>query len=297
MQKHAYLIMAHGSWKILEKLLRLLDSERHDIFLHIDKKVTDAPDVSRWVSRSGLFLLEPRDVVWADYSQTQCEFRLLEAAMRKGDYSYYHLLSGVDMPVKPVGDIYRFFEESGKNFLGFHQYYGAVSKKSERVKYYHPLVQLHCFRRHKSLKGLDRVGEYAQRLLRVDRLKKTGWKVRDGYNWFSIRGDFGACVLENEPKLEKMFRKTIASDEMAFHTVCINTDYYDTIYDDTNVQKGCLRAIDWQRGLPYVWGSAPGKVDSDFEELMSSEYMFARKFDENHMEIVDRIYDALKNKD
>ena len=252
MQKHAYLIMAHGSWKILEKLLRLLDSERHDIFLHIDKKVTDAPDVSRWVSRSGLFLLEPRDVVWADYSQTQCEFRLLEA---------------------------------------------AISKKSERVKYYHPLVQLHCFRRHKSLKGLDRVGEYAQRLLRVDRLKKTGWKVRDGYNWFSIRGDFGACVLENEPKLEKMFRKTIASDEMAFHTVCINTDFYDTIYDDTNVQKGCLRAIDWQRGLPYVWGSAPGKVDSDFEELMSSEYMFARKFDENHMEIVDRIYDALKNKD
>lgn len=32
MKKHAYMIMAHNNWKILEKLLLLLDDQRNDIF-------------------------------------------------------------------------------------------------------------------------------------------------------------------------------------------------------------------------------------------------------------------------
>lgn len=38
MKKHAYLIIAHDNWKILEKLLILLDDKRNDIYLHIDRK-------------------------------------------------------------------------------------------------------------------------------------------------------------------------------------------------------------------------------------------------------------------
>ena len=38
MGKHAYLIMAHNEFYILEKLLKLIDDERNDIYLHIDKK-------------------------------------------------------------------------------------------------------------------------------------------------------------------------------------------------------------------------------------------------------------------
>ena len=41
MEKHAYLIIAHNNFYILEKLLRLLDDERNDIYIHIDKKVNN----------------------------------------------------------------------------------------------------------------------------------------------------------------------------------------------------------------------------------------------------------------
>ena len=37
--KHAYLIMAHGNFELLEKLLRQIDDPRNDIYIHIDKKV------------------------------------------------------------------------------------------------------------------------------------------------------------------------------------------------------------------------------------------------------------------
>ena len=49
-----------------------------------------------------------------------------------------------------------------------------------------------------------------------------------------------------------------------------------------------MRYIDWTRGNPYIFRSA------DFEQLMSSDRMFARKFDEKvDFDIVERIFEAL----
>ena len=36
--KQAYLILAHKNWEQFRMLLTLIDDERNDIFLHIDKK-------------------------------------------------------------------------------------------------------------------------------------------------------------------------------------------------------------------------------------------------------------------
>ena len=38
MERHAYLIMAHGNHTQLSKLVSALDDERNDIYIHIDKK-------------------------------------------------------------------------------------------------------------------------------------------------------------------------------------------------------------------------------------------------------------------
>ena len=37
--RHAWLILTHGNFEILEKQLRFLDSENADIFIHLDAKV------------------------------------------------------------------------------------------------------------------------------------------------------------------------------------------------------------------------------------------------------------------
>ena len=43
--RHAYLIMAHNEWSLLNVLLSLLDDDRNDIYLHIDQKVKQMPDL------------------------------------------------------------------------------------------------------------------------------------------------------------------------------------------------------------------------------------------------------------
>ena len=39
--KHAYLIIAHGELPVLETLLSMLDDERNDVYLHVDKRAHD----------------------------------------------------------------------------------------------------------------------------------------------------------------------------------------------------------------------------------------------------------------
>ena len=41
MQKHAYMIVAHNQFFLLQKLCQLLDDPRNDLFIHIDAKVND----------------------------------------------------------------------------------------------------------------------------------------------------------------------------------------------------------------------------------------------------------------
>lgn len=64
-KKHAYLILAHSEPEILGILVSLLDDERNDIFIHIDKKsnIIDFSNVK--TDRSDLYFLKKRiDAKW-----------------------------------------------------------------------------------------------------------------------------------------------------------------------------------------------------------------------------------------
>ena len=103
--KHAYLILAH--MKFDKCLLQCLDDKRNDIFIHFDYKLTQIPELQ--TKYANLFIIENRiDVRWGDVSVVEAEYVLFEAASRQGSYAYYHLLSGVDMPLKSQDYIHNF---------------------------------------------------------------------------------------------------------------------------------------------------------------------------------------------
>ena len=292
MNKHAYLIMAHNNWKILKLLLCLLDYENHDIFLHIDKKSKDEIPESLFkvVKKSKLIVIDSIDIYWADYSIVECELRLLETARKTGQYSYFHLLSGVDLPIKSAREIYSFFEKSGQNFIGIvpNEVYYSV----RRVKFYHPFTHMRSYRNCKLLKGLDRLLEYAQKFISINRLRNINWKIIDGWQWFSITNELCDYLLDNKEKIESVFKYTISCDELVLQTLIHNSKYYNTLYDVSDLKNGSMRYIDWERGKPYTWGCE----ENDFDKLMNSPYMFARKFDETHMEIVEKIYKEISRR-
>ena len=117
--KHAYLILAHNEWRLLQTLIDCIDDERNDIYVHIDAKVKELPELK--AQHSGLFVLKERaDVRWAGFSMIEAEYLLFENAFLNRPYSYYHLLSGVDLPLKSQSEIHVFFtDNAGKEFIGY----------------------------------------------------------------------------------------------------------------------------------------------------------------------------------
>ena len=102
--------MAHDEFPILHVLLRLLDNSRNDIYLLIDRK-TDFSETFA-LKYSAVHVIKDRiDIRWGDYSQIEAEMLLFETAYDKGPYEYYHLLSGTDLPIKPVPAILKFFDD------------------------------------------------------------------------------------------------------------------------------------------------------------------------------------------
>lgn len=289
MNKHAYLIMAHNNWNILEKLLLLLDDKRNDIFLHIDARVTDFNEnILSSIKYSKVTLIDRKPVYWADFSLVDVTCKLLKTAKSQHNYSYYHLLSGTDLPIKSKHYIYNFFESSGKEFIGIvpKEVYYSV----RRVKFYHLFLHNRYYRNSMILKGFDRIFEYIQKFCGVNRLKANKDKIMDGWTWFSITDDFCEFVLKNEAKINKMFSHTIASDELFMQTLAYNSEFRNRLYDMTDLKNGSMRFIDWQRGKPYTWGAE----SKDYELLINSPYLFARKFDKNQFDIVEKIYNEVK---
>ena len=77
----------------------------------------------------------------------------------------------------------------------------------------------------------------------------------------------------------KVFTKSVCGDELFLQTVARNSKYAEKICNpNTMPDIADTRLIDWERGSnnnPYVFR------ESDYEELMKSKALFARKFDLN----------------
>ena len=81
MEKQAILIIAHNNINILKYLIKSLDYEYFDIYLHLDSKCDIAiSDLKDLCKNSGLHIYKKINVKWATYSQVECELLLLEKA-------------------------------------------------------------------------------------------------------------------------------------------------------------------------------------------------------------------------
>lgn len=289
MGKHAYLIMAHNEFGLLEKLISLLDDSRNDIFLHIDKKV-DIREVPKYkVTKATLKYVKQMKVSWGGDSQIKCELNLLKEAV-KTSHDYYHLISGVDLPLKSQDYIHAFFESHhGKNFMEIDKNAIRSNKFIERIQYYRFFQNVIGRNSGRTIYFVEKAEEMSlniQRFLKINRTNKSEYKFYKGENWFSITHDLATEILKKENFIKKFCFRTICADEVFLQTVSMNSKYSGTIEDVS------LRYIDWTRGTPYTF------TIEDLELLVGSDKLFARKFSERKdSQIIEKLYKHLKRVD
>ena len=122
---------------------------------------------------------------------------------------------------------------------------------------------------------------YTQKLLHVNRMK--GRKVYMGANWINVTYDCLKYIVSKKEEIYRQYRMTLCADEFFVQNLLLDSPFADKLY------KEPIRYIDWKRGGPYVFRKG------DYEDLMSSGYLWARKFDTRvDGEIVERIFLELK---
>ncbi len=279
--KHAYLIIAHNEPELFGVLISLLDDARNDIYVMIDQKVDIAPFKKYSTRQSKLIFLENRiKNSWGAYSLVQTELALFSKAYESGErYSYYHLLSGVDLPIKTQDEIHAFFQQKRSDdgmpleFISFWE--GEKHERDLRYKMgYH--IPLKKYFRAKGAVGwvfdrIRRVCYEAQRLVGY-RKKYPGVTFKKGDNWVSLSDRGVGYLLERRDVIRRIFKGSICPDEIYKQTLLYRSPLRKYIYSPKNSGEACVRAIDWERGRPYTWSAG------DFSELKSLPQFFARKF-------------------
>ena len=277
--KHACLILAHHEFALLQTLIDCLDDARNDIYVHIDRKVRELPELH--TCQAGLQVLQERvDVRWGDFSVVEAEYALFEAAHRGGPYAYYHLLSGVDLPLKSQDGIHRFFSENaGKEFIGY-TLTGMTPELVRKVQRWHLFPK--DFRNRSLLKrGLRAAWIRCQELAGWKRNRQVDFKK--GSQWVSVTEAMCVHFLEHKDWARKTFRHTFCADEIVFQTLCWASPMQHNIYNTVDDGAGCMRAIGWRDGKLIDWSAA------DYDALAVSPALFARKFNGSDPAFIRRI--------
>ena len=285
MDKHAYCIMAHGGWEQLQMLVNALDDERNDIYLHIDKKALSSYEeqcvwggVTTQLSR--LFLADSLDVRWGDYSLTIAELSLFQKVIDNGEvYERIHLISGSDLPLRSQDYIHDFFKGKKEEYLVVN----STDNFQVRVKYYHFYVR---WLRIHPVFNLFRRALLLLQIPFVNRLKKCPLPYSWGANWCSLTMKAVRYLCANKGICDSVFQYTTSSDEL-YKQMILNANPEFVFSPD---EEGNMRYVDFSAHLP----SPKTLTMEDYDRIMKSGRLFARKFDINKdRQVVEKILEKL----
>ena len=289
--KHAYLIIVHTNFKILNLLLEVLDDADNDFYVLIDKKVMKDNDELIWYSpkHSGLFILPRLVIIWAGYSMIDAELLLLKAATPK-KYDYYHYMQGSDFPIKSKSEIASFFDKNqGYEFVDFNSLnYEFAHYKCD---YYHLFTNCRYFRTNKLINLLNHGFAKGQKILGLRRGQE---RLYHGSSLFSITHSFAMYILKEETYIKKRYHMTLAADEVFLQTLLMESEFKDRIYRFEESGANCY-LIDWTKrngNSPYTY------ILSDYDKLIESDsrFLYARKFDEEiDFQIVKKLFFRAKS--
>lgn len=287
--KLAYLVIAHRNPKLLKKEVEALSDGDCAFFIHIDKK-SNLEEFSG-IQGHNVFFIDRIPVYWGEFSLVQATVALLRQAMTAMvAFDYFVLLSGSEYPLKSPQQIQSFFQANkGSEFMNLVKVPNeAAGKPLARINTLAASHESPAFVR-LAIKGMARIG-LAQR----DYRKQLGdLEPYSGSTWWALTRD--ACqyaleFLEHNPRLTEFFKNTFASDEALLHTILGNSKFgtrtrRNLIYEDWSASAASPAMLNARHVA--LFESSDAIYGNDV--YGSGELLFARKFSDESIELVERI--------
>ncbi len=282
------MIMSHDNFSVLIEILKGLDHERNDIFLHIDSKVEKFPisEIKEAIKKGRLFFVKRMSVSWGGYSQIACELLLMDEAIKTDHHKYYHLITGATYPIKSIESILDFFDNhEGFEFIG----YDNSKDYSSRVKRYNVFNEVG-----KSTTKTDEFKSFIRNKFRGLQ-KKIGYvygpakniEFKKGFVYWSLTEEAIKNALSKKEKIEKTFKHSFCGDELFMQTIVFNSIFREKIFDYENEYNSCQRYVKPVQSWDSTFGGSSaeqskkkeyGITVDDLEAVIESDKLFGLKF-------------------
>lgn len=266
MKQHAFLITAYHSPGLLNRMLSRYADAIH-CYVHIDRKSTMEP--TELLNHPNVTIIKRYNVNWGGINHWLAFLELMTMAAADG-YDYYHLLTGQDYIVAPLSNFDALMgSRSHVNYdwlmkgqwtptLYFDRYH--VYRFYDQFNVKHPKWGSHFWE-------LGLLLARIQRRLGINRPMPLPVYAGNGYCSLTHEATrYILDYLQQNPSFLNRMKHTFCAEEIMFPTILMNSPLRDQVSND------CLRFISWE-------GYQPPRIldESDYPELTSGKYLFARK--------------------
>lgn len=277
-KKHAYLIIAHNEFEVLQKLVSALDDEMHDIYIHFDAKVKEVPQIT--TKKSALYILPKRiDTCWGDITLLEVEYALWEQAHQQEEYAYYHLISGQHYPLRSAKEIYSYYNSLEERciFQFMPTYEEEIDAKIRRYNIFANYMMSgknkHCYKVGRFLWNLTLK---PQKILDIRRYRQE--QFYKASQWCSLSREGVEYMLSIKKRVLRKYRYTFCADEFFVLSELKNSPLANQcIYDDR------ILKVEFVASAPRIY------METDWNELSESGCLFARKFTQESMTLINKI--------
>ncbi len=285
----AFLILVHKNPGQVQRLVDYLLANACTVYMHVDRKHASVYSgfIEKNKNRKNLQIFQRYRLHWGSFNQIRATFYLLKLAVQAKRHDFISLISGQDIPIKPIGTLREYLSRHrGRSFLSHKTLPAAdwgLNGGTDRVT-------LFWFSHYPP--GLGFIFWRLANLIHIFQAK-TGWKrdlglpLYGGPNWFTLNAEAAAYAsryVKTHPVFFNKFWFTRLADEIIMQTILMNSKHKD------NIENTDLRYVDWAHGPEY-----PRTMRAEDEErLFSSDRFIARKFDEQvDATIIDKVYNKL----
>lgn len=281
--KHAFLIGAYKNPDYLKRLILSLNSEKSNVYVHINRLNFEdfIHTIDFFKDYKNVKFLSSVKVKWGGQTLLESIEVLAKEALKNKDNQYFHLITGQDMLVRPLQELFDFFHVNvGKNFIS----YGELPQEEFKRYFLYHLFDLFDVRSRKLTYVLESVFVKLQLCLGFERksiFKHMYW----GSGWWSLQREaLEYAMLQLESQIDDRMRHTFAPDEMIFQSLLLNSNH------DFHIINNNLRFMIWN-------GSSGPKVldEKDYKNILDSHCFFARKIEPTKSDALIKLIENKRN--
>ena len=292
----AYIIVSHFNFIQTLRLFNKLNNQDSVFIFHVSKKCEPQYYEKLYAAlkdRENCYFADRVNVTWGRFSLVQAVLNSIDTLVEsKVDFNYAFLISGQDYPIKSHKHIAQTLSKNpGKQYMEFKPL-GELNELRPWLENYHFWVgKRHFWHPHRRSDNLT-IAIYNFILplfLPKNRKLPQGFIPYKGSTWWVLTKD---CIeflhqhthSSDKKKIIKFFKNTWHPAELYFQTILMNSKYRDEVINND------LRFILWaenDNGHPNILTAA------DFKDIISSNRLFARKF---NAQIDSTILDLLDGK-